>query len=103
MLILRVVVLYRLADREPFALGDVGEVVRHRLEHFLVDQCLVAERPKISRDVEQRRVRRAVGQWRQRRINGLDTELYGFETAKRAETGGAVGVQLDRNAVSVGE
>ena len=76
---------------------------RHRFENFFVDERLVTERAQILRDVEQRRIRRTVGQRRQRGVDDLDAELDRFETAERTETGGAVGVQLDGNAVGVGE
>ncbi len=102
-LILRVVVFHRRADGKAFALGDVGEMVGHRFEQFFVDQRFVAEGAEILGDIEERRIRRAVGQRRQRGVDDLDAELDRFETAKRAEAGGAVGVQLDRNAVGIGE
>ncbi len=101
MLVLRIVVFHRRADRKAFALGDVQEMVRHRFENLLVDESLVAQGAEIFRDVEQRRVRRAIRQWRQRGIDDLDAELDGFEATERAQAGGAVRVQFHRYALGI--
>jgi hypothetical protein len=83
MLVLRIVVFDRLADREPFPFGDISEVARYRPEDLLVDQRLIAERPQITGDIKKRRIGGAVGERRKRGIDDLDAELDRFQAAER--------------------
>ena len=92
------VVFGRHAERKALALGDDVEVLAHRAQHLLVDHRLVAERAQIVRDVEDRRQRRAVGERRHAGVDDADAELHRLERDQRSEAGGAMAVQLDRNA-----
>ena len=56
----------------------------------------VTERPGVHRNVEERRIRRAVGERGDRGVDRRDAELDRFETTKRAEAGVAVRVKLHR-------
>jgi hypothetical protein len=57
MLILGVVIFQRLADRKPFALGDISEMFRDRLQKLFIDERLITQRAQIFSDIEERRVR----------------------------------------------
>src|SRR5262249_60367420 len=52
-------------------------------------------------DVEQRRVRRTVGEWWQSRVDDLDAQLDRLQATQGPETGSTVRVQLDFDAVGV--
>ena len=95
------VVFGRHADRKALALGDDREVIGDRPQHLLVDHRLVADGAQIVRHVEDRGQRGAVGERRNAGIDDPDAEPDRLERHQRPEPGGAMAVQLDRDAAAV--
>ena len=91
---MRLVVFHRFADRQAVALGDRGEMFHHRFERLQIDLRVVAERFQIVGDVEHRRLRRAVGERRDRGVQNAHAELDAFEIIERRLAAVAVGVKL---------
>ena len=91
----------RLADGEPVSLGDGGEMLGHRLQRLLVDLRGETDGAQIFRHVENRRLRRAVGQRWNRRVDGFDAELDRFEIAERPQAVVAMGVKLHRGCAGI--
>src|SRR5215510_5735329 len=100
-LVLGIVILHGRANGETFALGDNREMVRNWLEQFFVDESLVTKGAEIPGEVEQRRVRRTIGEWRQSRVDDFDAQLDRLQTAQGSEPGSTVRMQLDFDAVGV--
>ena len=55
-LVLREIVFHGRADRKAFTLCNRSEVLRNRLQDFLVNGCGVSQRPRIFGYVEERRI-----------------------------------------------
>ena len=70
-------------------------MLHHRLERLQIDLRIVAERFQIARDVEYRRLRRSVGERRDRGMQNAHAELDAFEIVDRRVAAVAMGVKLD--------
>src|ERR1044071_6869128 len=99
MLRMKSVIRQRLSDRQVFLLRDGGEMIANEFDRFLIDERIVAERARIHGDIEYRWIRRAFRKRRNRRIDRSDAEFDGFQTADAAETGVAMGVKLNGDAI----
>src|SRR5438093_8873549 len=68
------------------------------MERVMLNGGRVAEAPRSLGEVKDLRIQRGVGQWRNCRVDDLNPQLDRFESAERAETGGAVHVKFDGNS-----
>ena len=103
MLVGGVVVFGGHPDRETLALGDDREVLGDRPQHLLVDHRPIAEGAQVVGHIEDRGQRRPVGKRRHAGVDDPDAEPHRLQRHQRSEPGGAVAVQLDRNAAAVGQ
>src|SRR5687767_9769032 len=95
MQILGMIIFQRFTDRQPVSLGDIGEMLSDRFQGLQVYDRRVAERAKILRYVENRRLGRAVGERRHGRMENLHAEFDALEIAKRGLPAVAVRVKFD--------
>ncbi len=101
MQILRVIVFSRNADRMAFTLRNIGKMVFNGLCRFDIDERGEAESARISGDVKNRRLRRAVGERRYCRMQRLHAELDRFEVVKRPQPVVAVSVKFERHTTDI--
>ena len=97
------VVFARCADRQTFFLGDAAEMLFHRFQHFFIDQRFITKRAQIAHDIENRRLRRAVGKRRHRRMHDANALFDDFQQIKRRETVVAMRVEFHRHVAGVVE
>src|SRR6266508_2237432 len=95
------IVFARRADWQSFAFSYPREMFAHWRERIYVDQRLIAQSAQIADDVEDRRLRRAVGERRYRRVHDAHALFHCFEQVEGREPVVAVGVKLERNIADV--
>src|SRR6266511_6156940 len=91
------IVFARRADRQSFAFSYPREMFANRRERIYVDQRFIAQSAQIAGDVEDRRLRRAVGERRYRRVHDAHAFFHCFEQVEGREPVVAMGVKLERN------
>src|SRR6185437_1621386 len=94
-----VIVLGRLADGQILFSRAGGKVLGDMAERLFIDSCMVSQGARIHGDVEDRRVRGAVGKRRDRSVDVGHAGLDRFETTQSTEAGRAVRVQFNDLAV----
>src|SRR5688500_18888299 len=101
MVILPLVIFALRADRMSFALGDVGKMIFDRLDRLQIDERFEAESASVGGYVKNRRLRRAVGERRDRGMQRVYTEFERFKIIERRHAVIAVGMKLQRHIANV--
>ena len=101
MLEVKEVVLHRPSDGQPLSFGDLPEVSRDRRESILIQVRLVAQAADVLEHALGGRQGGAVGQRRDRGMDGGDAGLDGLQIAERSQARIAVAMELERYPVAI--
>ena len=96
MLVVVLVVLHRVADRQAFVVGDALEVVADLGDQRIIHVDRVAEVAEIADHRLRRRLCVAIGERRDRRLDLRDAELDRFDVHQRGQTRHAMAMELER-------
>ncbi len=98
--VLRVIVLRCLANGEIFDFRASGQELARVPQRRFIDDGFVAQCAGVHRDGEDGRIARPIGERRHRRVDVNHARFDRFKTTERAQSCGAVGVQLHGFAAS---